>query len=194
MNVSYSDEKVLIDGIVKGEEQAIRTFLERFKRLVSHIVFRMIDNPEDREDICQDVFVKCFSNIGRFKFKSQLSSWIGRIAYNSCVNHHRKHKTALFNDLNSEEHPLDMAVDEGMSPVRYVEEQDLSNNLENAICRLPYHYRMVITLYHLDDMSYDQIGEILDMPEGTVKSYLFRGRKKLKEILMNTYELEDIKI
>ena len=87
-----------------------------------------------------------------------------------------------------------MAVDEGMSPVRYVEEQDLSNNLENAICRLPYHYRMVITLYHLDDMSYDQIGEILDMPEGTVKSYLFRGRKKMKEIFMNTYELEDIKI
>ena len=191
MDSLYSADRLMIEGVQKGDEQAFRTFIEQYKRLVSHIVFRMIDNPHDREDICQEVFIKAIKNIDNFKFQSKLSAWIGKIAVNSCLNHQRKLNTPIYNNVDSEDDILDSLTTSYLTPDNLLERKDISVRLETAIATLPDTCRTIITLFHLDEMSYSQIGEIMGLPEGTVKSYLFRGRSKLKSILMHYYEIGD---
>ena len=156
--------------------------------MVSHIVFRMVDNTADREDVCQEIFIKAYKNLKNFKFQSQLSTWIGKIAFNSCVNHLRKLKIPMFDDINIKEENIDTVRwehAEHESPEHDIEKRDIANRIESAVNRLPANHRTIITLYHIDEMSYAQIGEIMELPEGTVKSYLFRARKSLKKILLN---------
>jgi len=191
MNSLYSADKLLIEGVQKGDEQAYCSFIEQYKRLVSHIVYRMLDNNEDREDICQEVFIKAIKNINKFKFQSKLSAWIGRITVNSCINHKRKLNIPTYNNVDSEDTTLEGLTTSQWTPEIHIERSDISVRLETAISMLPDTYRTIITLFHVDEMSYIQIGEIMDLPEGTVKSYLFRGRSKLKSILLKYYEIGD---
>lgn len=189
------DDKNLIERITSGDKQAFKEFIERFQRLVSHIVFRMVDNTADREDVCQEIFIKAYKNLKNFKFQSQLSTWIGRIAFNTGVNYLRKLKTPLLDDINIEDEtiePVQLDYPGNASPENIIEQHDIANRIESAVNRLPANHRTIITLYHIDEMSYAQIGEIMELPEGTVKSYLFRARKSLKKILTNKYQREDI--
>ncbi|KPK88650.1 hypothetical protein AMJ80_10805 [bacterium SM23_31] len=190
-----SDDNDLIERITSGDKQAFKEFIERYRRLISHIVFRMVDNTADREDVCQEIFIKAYKNLKNFKFQSQLSTWIGKIAFNSCVNYLRKLKIPMFDDISIEEETFDTVQwenEEHESPEHEIEKRDIANRIKSAVSRLPANHRTIITLYHIDEMSYAQIGEIMELPEGTVKSYLFRARKLLKAKLMKNYQREDI--
>ena len=98
------DNERLVRQILDGNELAFERLIRNFQRLVSHIVFRMIDNVSDREDICQDVFVKVYKNLKGFRFDSKLSTWIARIAYNRCINFLEKKKVVLYDDLTDDEY------------------------------------------------------------------------------------------
>ena len=193
-----TDDKDLIGRIAAGDKRAFKTFIERYQRLVSHIVFRMVDNTADREDAAQEIFIKAYKDLNNFKYESTLATWVGRIAFNTCVNHLKKRKMPLFDDMVTGDETADSAVFmepdkvQNSSPEQLTEQQDISVRIESAVNRLPSQYRTIITLYHNDEMSYERIGEIMGLPEGTVKSYLFRARKLLKAIFMNQYQREDI--
>nr|NIM97546.1 sigma-70 family RNA polymerase sigma factor [candidate division Zixibacteria bacterium] len=148
--------------------------------------------PADREDVCQDVFLKVYEGLGGFKFESKLSTWIAKIAYNTCLNYLEKKTVPLFDDLTPEEQSLESFPSRVQGPDRIVEEKEASVLLRSEIDRMPVHYRTILTLYHLDQMSYKEIGETMDLPEGTVKSYLFRARRLLKDRLMAKYQREDL--
>jgi RNA polymerase sigma factor (sigma-70 family) len=152
----------------------------------------MIQSPTDREDICQDVFLKVYENLGGFKFESKLSTWIAKIAYNTCLNHLEKKKVLLFDDISSDDRSLESLPGNTLAPDRLAEEKQTSSLLRKEIRKLPVHYKTIITLYHLDHMSYNEISEAMDLPEGTVKSHLFRARRLLKERLMSKYQPEDL--
>jgi RNA polymerase sigma-70 factor (ECF subfamily) len=183
-------ESVLIEQIINGDNDAFRKMISKYQGLVSHIVYRMIDNSADREDLCQDIFVKAYKNLKNFRKESKLSTWIGRIAFNTCSNYLKKLKAPLYDDLAGEDETIEDFFSDGVTPEEFTHKSETSGIIENAINRLPVHYKTAITLYHIDSLTYDQIGEIMNMPEGTVKSHLFRARKLLKGILMKSLEHE----
>jgi RNA polymerase sigma factor (sigma-70 family) len=187
-----ADDKRLVRRILAGNTRAFESLIEEQKRLVSHIVFRMVSNASDREDICQDVFMKVYQNLKGFHFESKLSTWIAGIAYNTCINYLEKKKIPLFDDSSSQDQTLDSFPAEDMLPDEYAEKNDISRRLQTEIDKMPVHFRMILTLYHLDNLTYNQITEIMQMPEGTIKSYLFRARKLLKQRLMAKYQPEDL--
>lgn len=166
-----TDEKALISRVLGGDTQAFRALIRKHERLVAHMVGRVVKQDEDREEVCQDVFMKVYEKLSEFNFQSQLSTWIATIAYRHAINHLRKKKIPI------SEFPEDIAMDESSE----VEEQDIEQHLHKLIETLPVQYKMVLTLYHLDQKNYSEIGEITGMPEGTVKNYLFRARQLLKD-------------
>lgn len=186
------ESRILIERIKAGDKNAFRTLIEMHQRLVGHIVFRMISNAADRKDLCQDVFLKVYQNLTGFRHESKVSTWIATIAYNTCINYLQKKKVSLFDDHTPEDKSLENISGNHMLPDEFVEERDIASRLQNEIGKLDVHLRTILTLYHLDEMSYNEIAQIMDLPEGTVKSYLFRARKRLKERLMSKYKKEEI--
>jgi RNA polymerase sigma-70 factor (ECF subfamily) len=173
------DDKALVLRITNGDMQAFRLLIKQNERLVAHMIGRLIDQTEDREEICQDVFMKVYEKLADFNFQSQLSTWIGTIAYRHAINHLRKKKVKV-SDIPEEESFTEHFISDD-NPGEALAEKELEGQLLALIDQLPVQYKTVLTLYHLDDKNYSEIGEITGMPEGTVKSYLFRARALLKE-------------
>ena len=182
----------LVKQILSGDAKAFETLIEEHKQLVSHVVFRMISNPQDREDISQEVFIKVYQNLADFRFEAKLSTWIAQIAYNLSINYLRQKKMLSLEDFELTDDSQGHLVAENIQPDQSVERKDISERLKNEIDDLPVQFRVIVTLFHLDQMSYNEIGRILNLPEGTVKSYLFRARKVLKDRLLSKYQLEDL--
>lgn len=178
-NGTMENEKELVRRILQGERQAFRQLVDQYQRLVLHMAGRIIRNEAELEDLCQDIFIKIYQELPKFRFQSKLSTWIATVAYRTAINYAKKKKLPLselseqaFNALPSEFNPEDDSIQKS--------QQEL---IHKAVEKLPLHYRTVLTLYHLEGMSYQEIGEITDMPAGTVKNYLFRARKILKDKL-----------
>ncbi len=187
-----TEPEELVKKIVAGDAEAFRNLIAAYQRLVSHIVFRMVNNEADREDLCQEVFVKVYQNLSSFHFESKISTWIAKIAYNTCLNYLKKKKVLLFDDLAGKSESLEKSFCSYDAADSAALATDLTARLQKEIETLPAQYRAILTLYHLDEMSYSEISEILDMPAGTVKSYLFRARKILKERLSAKYPVEEL--
>lgn len=172
----------LIERVKAGERAAFCELIEKYKRLVAMIVGRMTDNREDREEICQDVFLKVFAAIGSYRHEASFSSWIGRIAYNETLNRLRRRRLVAFSDLGDGDAAEHLAADQP-TPETLLAESDLKQRLEVEMAALDPRYRAILTLFHVAAMSYDEIGRILELPEGTVKSHLFRARRQLRQRL-----------
>ena len=186
------DERSLVEQVLAGDEDAFAQVIDKYKALVVHIVYRMIATREDREDLLQEVFMKTYRSLAGFRFESKLSTWIAKVAYNTCMNHLDKKREILLEEFRPDLETLDELAGDAERPDRSAEETDVSLRLRAEIERLPVAYRTILTLYHLEEMSYKEIGGIMGLPEGTVKSYLFRARKHLKTRLLSTYSREDL--
>jgi len=152
----------------------------------------LVPNAADREDLCQDVFLKVYQNLNSFRHESKLSTWIAKIAYNTCINHLQKKKVPLFDDRSSDVQSLEEIPGDPMLPDGLTEKSDIAHRLQLEIGRMSLQYRTILTLYHLDEISYAEIGKIMNLPEGTVKSHLFRARKQLRNRLMSKYRKEEL--
>lgn len=170
------EDRTLIQNVLNGDQLASRILIDQYKRLVIHAVARLVDNDQDREELCQDIFVKIFKNLGTFNFESKLSTWIATIAYRMSINYLKKKKRRYY------EEDIDKVSFEIGAVDSSYEDIDYAQFINKLILQMPDNYRSVLTLYHLDGFSYPEIVEITGMPEGTVKNYLFRARKKLKEL------------
>lgn len=192
------EDQALIQRILHGELDLFRELINRYQRLVSHIVFRMVTNQEDREELCHEVFIKVYQNLSKFQFKSKLSTWIGKIAYNSSINHLRKEKIQLYQDLESPEQKNDSCdfeesiYSDDKSPDHLSEQKDRIRQIGKLVDSLPEHYKSILTMYHMDELSYKEIAEITELPEGTVKSHLFRARNILKDKIVSQYQGEKL--
>ena len=188
------DERQLITEILNGNKAALQTFIESYQKLVSHVVFRMVVNSHDREDLCQEVFIKVYQNLSEFKYGCKISTWIARIAHNTCLNYLEKKRVPLLDDIISseEENVINRFSDNSVLPDDYTETRELNQRVQDEINLLPPRIGVLLSLYHLEEMSYEEIAEITQQPMGTVKSYLYRARKMLKENLMEKYFLEEI--
>ena len=191
----------LVDRILKGETNVFGIIINNTENLVAKIIFDMIANEGDRKDIVQDVYLKAYQKLRSFKFQSKLSTWIGQICYNTCIDHLRKKKLLLADiifetETDSPNDILDMmntAQGNFDEPVdTFVIGKNISEIVKKKIEKLPSIYKTLISLYHNEELSYDEIGTITGLPAGTVKSYLFRARRELKNDLLLHYKKEDL--
>jgi RNA polymerase sigma-70 factor (ECF subfamily) len=173
----------LIAQVISGNASAFRFLVDKHKKLVWHLVLRMINQQEDAEDITQDVFMRVFRDIGKFRGDSKLSTWIGTITYNTCIDHLRRKGREKTYATDNLETVLAGRVSPHSSSSR-VDKSYVKELVHQIIGAMPLHYRTVITLYHLEEMSYREMEAITGMPEGTIKSYLNRSRQILKEKML----------
>lgn len=173
------DERTLVMRVRNGDMYAFRLLIQQHERLVSHMIGRVVKSDDDKEELCQDVFLKVYEKIGEFAFNSKLSTWIATIAYRHAINHLRKVKMT-FSEI-PEEDALTKRFVEEETPGQVMEDADLDEFVMKLIDQLPVQYRTVLTLYHVEAMTYPEICVVMNMPEGTVKNYLFRARNLLKE-------------
>jgi len=173
------EDAELVNQILKGNMNAFTFLVNRYQKLVVHITSRLIQRQEEVEDVCQDVFLKVYQNLGKYRFECKLSTWIATIAYNTSINYLRKYKKMV--EVNADDsivliNMTDYKLDD-------YERTDLHQYIHEQIELLPVQYRTVLTLYHLEEFSYQEIEQITGMPEGTIKSYLFRAKALLREKL-----------
>lgn len=188
-----SDIRQLVAEIVDGDTNLFQIIIEQHQKLVAHIVFKMINNAADREDLCQEVFVKVYKSLGTFQFESKLSTWVAKIAYNTCINYLGKKKLPLYDDKYFDDaSSIENCVISSQNTDAQVIMKELSTMLHHQIYQLPVKYRTILTLFHLEEMTYAEIAEITELPEGTVKSHLFRARKLLKDRLLLKYNPEEL--
>jgi RNA polymerase sigma factor (sigma-70 family) len=190
-------DKHLVDRVLRGDTRAFAIIIKNTENLVAQIVFKMVPVAEDRKDLAQDIYLKTFHSLGGFKFQSKLSTWIARIAYNTCLSWIEKKKPILTGNLHeaeawqkhSTETQYHYAVVSNESESQ-VFQKEVKAILRTEIDKLPVIYQTLITLFHNESMTYEELTQITGLPEGTVKSHLFRARKMLKENLLSKYKKE----
>lgn len=194
-------EKQLVDQILLGDTHAFRTVIKNTEGLVAQIVSRLIPNAEDRKDIVQDIYMKAFHKLNEFRFQSRLLTWIGQISYNTCINWLEKKKLVFPGSLYEDQDDKStssatvndqLVTGQGDQTDAPIIQKELSSILQIATARLPPLYQALITLYHREELSYAELVQITGLPEGTVKNYLFRARKMLKENLLANYKKESL--
>ena len=194
-------DRNVVDRILRGDTNAFGIISKNTANLVAKIIFEMIASESDRKDIAQDIYIKAYQKLPGFKFQSKLSTWIGQICYNTCIDHLRKKKLVLAESIfetepESSNELLDMMntaqgnFDESIDTL--VMGKNIFEIVKMKIEKLPAIYKTLISLYHNEELSYDEIGTITGLPAGTVKSYLFRARRELKNDLLLHYKKEDL--
>ena len=194
-------DQQLVTRVLQGHPADFSYLIQRTEGLVAQLVVKMIRHPADRPDVVQEVYLKVFKNLAGFKFQAKFSTWVGQITYNTCLHYLEKKQLVLVDPLGqesttpSEDEFLTASApvaDTSADPEAILFGQDLTTILRTAIEQLPPLYSTLIVLYHQQELSYEEIIQITSLPEGTVKTYLFRARKLLKNYLLSHYQRDDL--
>lgn len=185
------DDRELATFAAKGREGAFRELLSRYERPVFSLIYRMVRDRALAEDLSQEAFVRAFNAIGSYKTSYKFSNWIFKIANNHTIDYLRKRKLDTVSidgsphARNAEEEAQTRLVVESNEepPDRYVEARELGGQIEEAIGQLRPEYRAAVLLRHVEGYTYEEIADIMDLPLGTVKTYLHRARGELKTLL-----------
>ena len=184
-------DKELVLQVRNGNQHACRFLVAKYQGLVNHMVRRILLRNDVAEDICQDVFMKVFSRLSAFRGDAKLSTWIATIAYHTSLtelNRIKGRKETSAEMLPSASLPV------SYEPVHVFETEELKKILLAMIESLPVHYRTILTLFYLEEFSYREIEQVTGLPEGTVKSYLYRARFLLKAKLEKIQQNERAEI
>ena len=175
----------------EGRERAFRELVRRYERPVFSLVYRMVRDRETAEDLAQDAFIKVLNHIDRYSPEFKFSSWIFKIANNVAIDHLRRRRLDTIsmdgsphasNAAEVEASTFDIAADQE-SALDELTAKELGNAIEGAIGRLRPEYRACIMLRHVEGRSYEEIASTLDLPLGTVKTYIHRARHELRRAL-----------
>ena len=175
-----TEDQILVRRYLGGERGAFEPLVDRYQKTIFNVALRMAHDPDDAADITQNVFIKASEKLGSYDPKYKFFSWIYRIAVNESLNFvgsKRKNDELPENLVSGDSNPEEM-LQAGM----------LSNSVEEGLAKLTDDNRIVIILRHFEEMSYDEISFILDLPVKTVKSRLFTARQSLKKILLQKLE------
>lgn len=171
----------------RGEESAFAELLRRYRASVFNLCLRMLKNRDDAEDVAQDVFIKVFAMLDRYDERYAFRSWIFKIAANQSIDFIRKNRIKLLS-LDEPVHYGGEEIerqfpDERPTPSDDLEQKQLGKLLREITDELPPHYRSMIVLRHQEQMSYEEIASIMDLPLGTVKARIHRARALMKDKL-----------
>lgn len=194
MTPSYPDDSVLIERSQRGDRQAFDTLIRKHEKRAYQYAYRLTSNPEEAGDVVADAFVRVYSALHNFKGQSAFTTWLYRILTNCFLDMRKKERsrpaTSLEAALQTDEGDLERQVeDDKPTPLDEAERSERERAIEGAVSLLPEYQRAMITMYHVETLSYEEIAEALDLPIGTVKSRLNRARLSLRELLVSDEEL-----
>jgi RNA polymerase sigma-70 factor (ECF subfamily) len=192
----HREDDSLVDALRSGEDQAYEALIETYQQPVYNLVYRLLDDPSEASDVVQEVFLKVFRNIHSFRGNSSLKTWIYRIAYNEAWNHrrwftrHKRQEVGLEREDESSFGFRDVLPDPGRSAFDIVSDHETHALIEEALGDLNPAFRAAVVLRDIEDLSYEEIAEVLGVSLGTVKSRILRGRDALKKGLTSRLKPE----
>ena len=174
------DEGELIERCRSGDDTAFAELVDRYKDLVYGLIYRMVRDRGLADDLAQDVFLKVHRGLPYFRGEARLSTWIFRIVQNVCVQSRtRRRADVALDDGHVGDRPPRQpgSVDQAF---RAIEDRD---RLDKALAQLPPNYRMLVVAHYMRGVQYESLAEALDLPLGTVKTHLYRAKRRLRELL-----------
>ncbi len=173
---SREDESALIEACRRGEREAFDRLVVRYQRDIYRLCYRYVNDHEDANDLAQEVFLKAWRAIGRFRGESRFSTWLYRIAVNACLNHRALRRPAT-------EELKDSLADPGRGPLSAALSEDESRRVRQAVARLPEKQRATLILKVYQELSHEEVAAVLGNSVGTVKSNLFHALANLRRLL-----------
>jgi len=182
------EDRELIARCQSGSREAFDQLIDRYQRRIYTFAYRLTGNPDDAADVAADTFVRLYSSIGSFRGDSSFVTWLYRVVTNIFLDSRKRQRNRTTLSLDTVVQHDDCVVprqieDNSPSPQQLAETRDRSAALQSAIASLPEYQRVMIVLYHVDGLAYEEIAEALDLPIGTVKSRLNRARLALRQLL-----------
>jgi RNA polymerase sigma-70 factor (ECF subfamily) len=183
LNLSATADCDLVLRAIAGREDGFEELVRRYQRPIAAYVYRMVGDYDAALDLTQEVFIKVYSSLVRYRPEFKFSTWIYKIAHNASVDHLRRNSTreqALATEVDGEERELPV-LSRKLSPEQESEKEERRAEIERVVRLLPTAYRELIILRHQHDLSYDEIAEVMGLPLGTVKNRLFRAREMMRQ-------------
>src|SRR4051812_40553061 len=174
----------LVESAVAGREASFEELVRRYQRPIAAYVYRMVGDYDAALDLTQDVFIRVYNSLARYRSEFKFSTWIYKIAHNAAIDHLRRsaaREQALTDGTGEERAEV---VERRLSPEQESERNERCSEIEMVVQSLPHAYRELIVLRHSNDLSYDEIAEVTGLPLGTVKNRLFRARESMRDLLL----------
>jgi len=189
--ISLIDPNNLADGdlvltAVSGREAAFEELVRRYQRPIASYVYRMVGDYDAALDLTQEVFIKIYNSLSRYRSEFKFSTWIYKIAHNTAIDHLRRHTVRdQIMTAGGDSPRSEIAIESRrLTPEQESEREERRLEIESVVQSLPAAYRELIVLRHSHDLSYDEIAEVTGLPLGTVKNRLFRAREAMRDLLV----------
>ena len=186
--ITREEELIIIKQVLGGDTAAFEELVLSYQDKMYSLSLRMTGNQDDAYDMTQEAFLKAYTNLANFRGDSKFSVWLYRLTSNVCIDFLRKRKrkpTSSLTYINEDNEPQDLELpDERFVPDTIAERNELREAVARGMDSLADEYRQILVLREINGLSYNEIGEALELEVGTVKSRIFRARKRLVEILM----------
>ena len=193
--MTREEEYAVIRRVCAGDTDAFEALVTAYQKQVYNLALRTVGNEEDAADMTQEAFLRAYRSLGSFRGESKFSVWLYRLTTNICIDFLRsrgRRPTVSLTAADEDEEPQELDVaDDRFDPVQSLERAELRRAVQRGLASLPEDYRRILMLRELSGLSYAEIGQVLRLEEGTVKSRLFRARKKLCDFLRKDGNLPD---
>ena len=182
---AFSDVE-LIANAIKGREDGFEELVRRYQKQITGYVYRIVGDYDLSLDVTQEVFIKVYNSLHRYSSDYKFSTWLYRIAHNAAIDHLRRNSiNSQSLETENEDGTYQLQIESSApSPEKDREVSEWRTEIGQVIKRLPDAYKQLILLRHANDLSYDEIAEITNLPLGTVKNRLFRAREMMRQIML----------
>lgn len=182
------DDLELVKKATSGDSRAYEKLLKKYRKSVYYMLMKMVNNPDDAEDLTQEAFAKAFNSMHKFDPKYAFSTWLFRIATNNCIDFIRKKRVQTISIDNPYESDDGDTMtfdikDPNLDPNEVMLKKQRKEYLRKAVDNLPPKYKILVELRYFQELSYEEVADELDLPLGTVKAQLFRARELLNQEL-----------
>ncbi len=185
-NIKSLTDGELIETAIRGREDGFEELVRRYQRPITGYIYRMLNNYDASLDVTQEVFIKVYNSLERYSSEYKFSTWIYRIAHNAAIDYMRRNSVnqqSLETENADGTYQLQIESPQ-LNPEQERERSEWRREIETVVKCLPQVYRELILLRHAQDLSYDEIAEVTNLPLGTVKNRLFRAREMMREIFV----------
>ncbi len=186
-SLSSTSDRDLVATAARGVEGSFEELVKRYQRPISAYVYRMVGDYDAALDLTQEIFIKIYASLTRYRPEFKFSTWIYKIAHNAAIDHLRRNlgrERSLTGGTEADHFDLPLES-EGLSPEQQSEREERRTEIEMVVRSLPTAYRELIVLRHSQDLTYEEIVEVTGLPLGTVKNRLFRAREMMRQQFLN---------
>lgn len=190
--MTTNNDHYIIQQIINGDTNSFSVLVDRYKDLVFTLALRMVKNREEAEEVSQDTFIKAYKYLDKFKGDSKFSTWIYKVAYNTCLDRIKKYKKEQLSVAIDEFTEKDVKTVE--TAYDLIERQEKNKAIKDCLEHLPSDDAFLLTLFYFEEQSLDEIAAVIGLTANNVKVKLFRSRKKLAKIMQQRLEPELINL